>query len=177
MKVRFPKLSSWFTLIHHFCKGYKLLNLQNSIYATTVFLTVFNYGNVIYGCVTTSTLKPLDAVYHITLRFITKKQLWDTPLSTVPKNWLSVHTVNEKRSALVFIIFKVFYFLSYFKQNFPPFFSTVLSWHVGSHCSQMQLTLQVQRLNRIKKQQKNQPSAAVPHILDAHQCHRVNFKI
>ncbi len=36
-----------------------------------VFLSVLDYGDIVYGQAANSTLKPLDALYHSALRFIT----------------------------------------------------------------------------------------------------------
>ena len=51
----------------------------------SVFISVLDYGDVIYGNASHSTLKTLDAVYHSALRFITETAMAHTTVLCITR--------------------------------------------------------------------------------------------
>ena len=103
-----------------------------------VFLSVLDYGDVIYRHAAASTLKQLDSVYHSALRFITGDS-YDTHHCMLYSKvgWPSLSTRRNHRWYL--FIHKAI------SGKLPPYISSLLKWNVGTQLTRSSswLTLDV----------------------------------
>ena len=89
-----------------------------------IFLSVLDYGDVIYRHAAASTLKPLDSVYHSALRFATGDPYNTHHCTLYTKvGWSSLAQRRDKH--LYLFIYKVLTGRS------PPYLTSLLSWASG----------------------------------------------
>ena len=86
-----------------------------------VFLSVLDYGDVIYRNATASALTSLDSVYHSALRFITGSSYSTHHCVLYEKVGWAPLSVRRQKHWLLFI-YKVL------NGNMPPYLSTLLNW-------------------------------------------------
>ena len=118
-----------------------------------VFLSVLDYRDVIYGRAASSTLKPLDAVYHSAFRFITGDSygthrclLYQKKLNRLLKRWGGISICS-------------YLFIKQFYKSSPSYLSVLFSWNAGSHCTRSQTWL------TLIQSWEDLLSVTVPHIL------------
>ena len=93
-----------------------------------VFMSVLDYGDLIYRQASATTLKPLDAVYHSAIRFITGDP-YDTHHCTLYANvgWPSLAQRRDKHMYL--FIYKALL------DTLPPYICALLSQTSNSYCT------------------------------------------
>lgn len=95
------------------------LNNRKQIVEST-FLPVIDYGDTIYMHASASVLKPLDAVYHSAIRFITGDRFSTHHCTLYQKvNWLPLKTRREMHLAL--FVYKALL------HKLPPFINSLLT--------------------------------------------------
>lgn len=109
------------------CKNKACLSPANrkTIIQSTV-LSVFDYGDIIYGHAAATTLIPLDAVYHSALRFITGDGYRTHHCLLYDKvGWLSLTKRREWHCIL--FIYKALI------MKLPPYLSTLITLKVNNY--------------------------------------------
>ena len=91
-----------------------------------VFMSVLDYGDVIYRNASSSTLKSLDAVYHSALRFITG-DIYSTH-HCILYNKVGWSSLSDRRNQhWLLFIYKTFI------GKHPPYISDLLNWSVRTY--------------------------------------------
>ncbi len=91
-----------------------------------VFLSLLDYGAVIYGRAASSALKPLDAVYHFFFKFITGYSYGTHHCLLYQKTGLPAVSVRSEQHLYIYPYKTIL-------QKLPLYLSSLLSWNVSVH--------------------------------------------
>ena len=125
-----------------------------------VFMSVLDYGDVVYRHASSTTLKPLDSAYHSALRFITGDK-YDTHhcLLYDKVGWPSL-TLRRSYHWYLFIYKAII-------GKLPPYISSLLDWNTGMHQTRSSNRLAL-RVPRVRSEHgKSAFSYDAPHTWNA----------